>query len=374
MSKTPEDPITYASAGVNYGALDPLKRLAQLRARTTTGNLERFGMREIEASRGETAYIWEEQDAYRAFVLECLGTKNRVADEVRTLTGRTHYDDLAQDTIAMSANDLSAVFAEPQVVNAYFAVGNSDWFSDEERSKDLIEGWVKACNMAGAVWGGGETPTLSGIIAPDSIDLAGSAIGIIKPKERLSLGDKLTINDTLLLVGSSGIHANGLSLARKIAQNIADEKNISLAQAYATQLSDGTMYGEALLQPTHIYAGLVRDLFEAGVDIHYMVNITGHGWMKLMRANREFTYVIDHIPQPQPVFQFIQEQSHNTDTTMYETFNMGAGFALYMPEKDVADAQQIALDNHSLQTLRAGHVVEGPRQVIIKPKNIVYKA
>lgn len=365
MTRKEDNPITYASTGVNYDAMDPLKRLAQLRARATSGNLERFGMREIEASRGESAYVWEEQDGYRAFVIEGLGTKNIVADETRKFTGRTHYDTIAQDTVAMIVNDLIVVGAEPQVVNAYFAVGSSDWFADEERSRDLVEGWERATSMAGAVWGGGETPTLKGIIEPATIDLSGSAIGIVKPKERLTLGDKLTPGDAIFLVESSGIHANGLTLARTIASKLPEQ--------YATLLPDGKSYGEALLSPTHIYAGLTRDLFEAGIDIHYMVNVTGHGWRKLMRANRDLSYIIEQVPQPQPVFQFIQEHSGNNDEEMYGNFNMGAGFAIFMPDKDVDLAQKIAKEKYGWQAGKAGYVNEGPRQVIIKPKNLVYK-
>jgi len=365
MNTKGNKPITYSSTGVNYDAMDPFKRLAQLRARATSKNFNRFGMREIEASRGESAYVWEEQDGYRAFVIEGLGTKNRVADETRKITGKTHYDAIAQDTVAMIVNGLIVVGAEPQVVNAYFAVGSSDWFSDEERSKDLVEGWARACNLAGAVWGGGETPTLKGIIEPDTIDLSGSAIGIVRPKERLALGDKLTVGDAIFLVESSGIHANGLTLARTVASK--------LPEGYATPLSDGESYGESLLAPTHIYAGLARDLFEAGIDIHYMVNITGHGWRKLMRASRDLSYVIDQVPQPQPVFQLIQEQSRNNDAEMYGNFNMGAGFAVFMLEKDVELAQRIAIEKYGWQSGKAGYVNQGPRQVIIQPKKLTFR-
>lgn len=363
---TAETPITYASTGVDYGAMDPFKRRAQIRARETALNLGRFGMTEIEASRGESAYVWEEPDAYRAFVPEGLGTKNRVADVMRKITGKTYYDQIAQDTVAMIINDLIAVGADPQVINAYFAVGSSDWFADEERARDLVEGWARACNLAGAVWGGGETPTLKGIIEPDTIDLSGSAIGIIKPKERLTLGDKLTAGDAIVLVESSGIHANGLTLARAVAER--------LAEGYATKLSNGKMYGEVLLTPTHIYAGLIRDLFEAGVDIHYMVNITGHGWRKLMRANRAFTYVINVLPEVPEELSLIQDVSGNDDREMYGNFNMGAGFAVYVPRDQVDLVRQIAMQNHRLTAFKAGSVEEGERQVIIKPKNIVFEA
>jgi len=364
MTGAEKEPMTYSSTGVNYDAMDPIKKLAQLRARTTSENLNRFGMKELGASRGESSYVWEEQDGYRAFVVEGLGTKNIVADETRKFSGKTHYDSIAQDTVAMIVNDLIVVGAAPQVVNAYFAVGSSDWFSDEKRSEDLIDGWAKACNMAGAVWGGGETPTLKGIIDSDTIDLSGSAVGIIKPKERLTLGNKIETGDSIFLIESSGIHANGLTLARKVADK--------LPEGYKTKLLDGRTYGEALLTPTRIYAKLIEDLFEAGVDIHYMVNITGHGWRKLMRAERDFSYIIDVVPEIPEEFSVIQRISGNDDKEMYGNFNMGAGFALFIPGKNVDVARQISMRNHDLTAFKAGQVEAGEKQVIIKPKNISF--
>ncbi|MBP6882173.1 MAG: phosphoribosylformylglycinamidine cyclo-ligase [Candidatus Levybacteria bacterium] len=365
MKKKDSKGSAYASSGVNYEVMDPIKRLAQIRAKATAGNLDRFGMTEVGASRGESAYVWEEKDSYRAFVIEGLGSKNMVADEVRKFSGKSHYDAIAQDTVAMIVNDLIVVGADPQVVNAYFAVGDSNWFLDEERATDLIEGWAKAVNMSGAVWGGGETPTLKGIINPDTIDLSGSAVGIISPKERLTLGDKLKEGDAIFLIESNGIHSNGLTLARKIADELPD--------GYQTTLSDGSSYGESLLKPTHIYAGVTRELFEAGIDIHYMVNVTGHGWRKLMRANRELTYVIDRLPKVHPLFDLIQEKSQSSDEEMYGNFNMSGGFAIFMNESDVEQAQKIVKDNHGLESGRVGEVREGERQVIIQPKEIIFK-
>ncbi|HUQ84832.1 MAG TPA: AIR synthase-related protein [Candidatus Limnocylindrales bacterium] len=356
--------MTYSQTGVNYSAMDPVKLLAQLRAKSTGTNLNRFGMTEVGESRGESAYVWEEKDSYRAFVIEGLGTKNIVADETRKITGKTHYDAIAQDAVAMIVNDLIVVGADPQVVNAYFAVGNSDWFSDEERSRDLVEGWAKACDITGATWGGGESPTLTGIVNPETIDLGGSAIGIINPKARLTLGDKLSEGDSIILIESSGIHSNGLTLARKIAT--------LLPKGYASKLSDGKGYGESILTPTQIYAALVRDLFENEIDIHYMVNITGHGWRKLMRANKEFSYVITSIPQPQPIFDFLQKHSGNDNQEMYGNFNMGAGFAIFVKSRDAENTIKIA-KKHKFKAINSGTVEKGERRVVIKPLDIIFK-
>lgn len=364
MAERVDKPITYASTGVNYDAMDPLKRAAQLAARSTSGNLQDLGIHEIEVSRGESAHVIDMGPFYLATVVEGLGTKNLVADSYRK--GKSSfYDKIAQDTVAMIVNDLLVVGARPLVVNAYWAAGSGNWFEDEQRAKDLANGWANACNMAEAIYGGGETPTLKGIINSETVDLAGSAVGIIRPKKRLTLGDKLAAGDAILLAPSSGVHANGLTLCRTIAAG--------LPEGYNTELSGGQTYGEALLAPTHIYAKLVRGLFERGVDIHYMVNITGHGWRKLMRADREFTYVIDQISRPQALFGFIQEHSHNSDEEMYGNFNMGAGFAFYVPEKHVSKAQQVG-QKLGLDLLKAGHVEEGSKQVVIEPKGLTFKA
>lgn len=360
MTQGERQPITYHSTGVDYDAMDPLKRMAQLKARETAGNLEKVGYREVEASRGESAFVWEEPDKYGALVIEGLGTKNIVAEEMRKITGKTYHKEIPQDDVAMIVNDIIVVGARPLVVSAYFAAGNSQWFSDEEKMQDLTDGFRDACNKAGAVWGGGESPTLRGIITDDTADFAGACVGEIKPKDRLTLGDKLTPGDRILLVESSGVHANGLTLCREIAFN--------LPRGYQTHLSDGSLYGESLLIPTHIYVNLIQDLFEQDVDIHYMANITGHGWGKLMRANRDFSYVIDKIPEPQPVFKFIQQHSGNDDREMYGNFNMGAGFAIFVPQAHVENVQKIGRQ-HSFNILNAGVVEEGPKQVIIKPKN-----
>lgn len=354
---------TYAASGVNYGAVDPIKVLAQKRAKDTASNLQKFSATELADSRGESAYVWEEGDSYRSLVIEGLGTKNLIADVMRQHTGKSHYDTIAQDTIAMIVNDLIVVGAMPQVVNAYFAVGDSAWMEDEQRAADLINGWGDACEAIGATWGGGETPTLKNIVEPGTIDLAGSAVGIINPKENLVLGDKLTAGDSIVLVESSGIHANGITFVRSLAESNPD--------IYTQKLSDGRSFGETLLTPTHLYVNLVRDLQESGLDLHYMVNITGHGWRKLMRAVKPFKYVMNELPPVHPEFTFMQEKSGADDEEMYGNFNMGAGFAIYLPTEQAQQVVEIAA-KQNLKAWLAGTVEEGPKQVVIESKNITF--
>lgn len=356
------DKLTYEKAGVDYLALDPFKIMAQRAAFSTRFNLQKFGYEELEESRGESAYIWDAGDKYFAFVTEGLGTKNLIADDSREISGKTNYEVIGQDTIAMIVNDLIVVGARPLVVSAHMSVQNAKWFSDQERNQDLISGWVKACNLAGATWGGGETPALKGIIEPGVIELSGSAVGEIVPKEHLIIGDKLRPKDVIIFLGSSGIHANGATLAREIKEILPD--------GYSTKIDeDGISYGEALLQPTPIYVRAVQDLLEQEIDVHYLANITGHGWRKIMRADRKFSYVISDIPEPLPIFNFIQKHSKNNNEQMYSNFNMGAGFAVFVNPTDAELAYDILQDYNPFI---AGTVEKGPKQVIIEPLNITF--
>jgi phosphoribosylformylglycinamidine cyclo-ligase len=357
--------MTYAESGVDYESIDPAKVLAQRAAAATAGQLLRFGFTEIGASRGESAYVWEEPDAYRVLVVECLGTKCLVADAMRGVTGKTYYDAIAQDTVAMIVNDVAAVGAEPVVVNAYWAIGDSAWFKDRQRAADLVHGWSRACEASGASWGGGETPALTGIINPATIDLAGGCVGVIRPKDRLTLGDRLAPGDAVVLLASSGIHANGLTLARRIADG--------LPEGYAADIGGGAMYGEALLAPTTLYARFVADVFEAGVDVHYMSNLTGHGWRKLMRARGALRYVMTEVPPVTPLFQFLIDRGGLTDEEAYGTLNMGAGFAVYVREEEAPAVVEVA-EQHGIEAWVAGRVEAGPRSVCIEPLGITNEA
>ena len=358
--------MTYAGSGVDYGALDPFKRRAQLAGRSTADAIRRLGVSEVEMSRGESAYLVETPESYLAHVEEGLGTKNLVADAMyRLVPSRSYYDHIAQDTVAMIVNDMVTLGALPVAVAMHLGAGSSDWFKDERRAGDLVDGWRRACQLARCAWGGGETPTLSGVVEAATVVLAGSAIGVIKPKGRLIRGN-IQHGDAIVLFESSGIHANGLTLARAIADRAPN--------GYLTVLRDGRPYGEALLDPTHIYVGAIEDCLSRGVDIHYAVNITGHGWRKLMRASDPFAYLVEQIPPPQPVFEFMQSIGAVDDAEAYGNFNMGAGFAIYVPEKDVATVLDVAT-GFPFGALRAGHVEHSAtKRVVITPKGLEYEA
>ena len=364
--------MTYAGVGVDYDAMDPFKRAAQLAARKSASKLEPRGLIEEEWSRGESVYLIYDKvrKCYWGHVHEGLGTKNLVADALTPLTGQEYYGQIAQDTLTMGFNDAATLGVRPTTTTMHLSVGSSDWFKNEARYDALIQGWLTACLKAGCAWAGGETPTLKDIILPNAAELSCSVYGIIEPKEFLIAGD-IRHGDVIILLASSGIHANGLTMARRIADG--------LLHGYLTKLEDGVIYGEALLEPTIIYGPIIEACQDRGVDIHYGVNITGHGWRKLMRSPKPMHYVITRIPEPQPIFRFIQEQGRVETVEMYGNFNMGAGFALYVAEGNVATVIDAA-QAFGVQAMEAGFIDGGLRQrdnvdekkVIIEPLGIEF--
>ena len=369
MAQPPSPPpgaaLTYHDAGVDYGRIDPLKVLAQQAAAATAPNLARHGLTEVAASRGESAYVIDCGEFYLASITECLGTKSLVADSMRALTGRSYYDRLAQDTLAMAINDLITVGATPVAVHAYWATGGSEWFADEIRARDLVAGWRAACDACGVAWGGGETPALAGVVAPGRIDLAASCVGLVRPKSRLTLGDRLAVGDAIVLLASSGIHANGLSLARKLAER--------LPEGYGAVLDDGSLFGEALLAPTTLYSPVTEALAAAGIVPHYGANITGHGWRKLMRHPAAFRYRMHSLPPVPPVLRFTVQQARLDEREAYGTLNMGAGFALFVEPQQAKRCVEIAAAL-GVRAWIAGAVEAGARSVLIEPLGLTYAA
>jgi phosphoribosylformylglycinamidine cyclo-ligase len=369
MTQPPSAPLSYEQAGVQYDLIDPLKVAAQRAAAATGAHLSAHGFSEVADSRGESAYVVDVGPFYIASIVECLGSKALVADDMFVLTDRSYYAGIAQDTIAMAVNDLITVGATPLVVQAYWAAGGSVWFTDAERSRALVDGWKAACDVCKVAWGGGETPALAGIVEAGRIDLAASCTGIVNPKPRLSLGERLAPGDAIVLLGSSGIHANGLSLARKLAER--------LPRGYLTEIEPGLTYGDALLAPTTLYSPVTEALWSAGIGVHYAANITGHGWRKLLRHPKALNYRIHTVPPVPPVLRFIAEHAGHDDAEAYGTLNMGAGFALFVAaeaaERTVQVAQQCGVPAWLAGTVEAGDDASpGAKKLLIEPLGIEF--
>jgi len=214
---------------VDYDKLDPFKEEAIRRFRGTIDLPNKLGIRIVKESIGETAVAVEIDgtDFYLAFNVEGLGTKNMIseamAEKVRIgkdlgIDTRGLFRGIGEDNMAMSLNDLTGIGATPFLYEPIVATGSGDYLVDQEVSAGLLDGFHNGALLAEVAIPGGETPTLKGIVGASTVDLAGGSLGIIRPKGRLLVGDRLREGLTIYGISSSGIHSNGVSLARKIVE------------------------------------------------------------------------------------------------------------------------------------------------------------
>ena len=370
---------------VDYSKLDPLKRLALEIFEETFSYPERLGIKLLPQSVGLTAPVFDfsgigDNDFLVVGpTVEGLGTKNLIADEMyREIAEKKRIVDrmktirlyrcIGQCTAAMAVNDTLAVGADPFAYSDIIACGNSSYFEDEERTRELLMGYRIAADIGKFAIPQGETPELRSIINEETLDLAGACLGLVRPKSRLITGEKIEEGDVIYGLSSSGIHANGITKARKIAEKLPD--------GFFTELSNGKTLGEELLTPTHIYSRTVMELFEF-MDIKFLQPITGHGWRKIMRARKPFTYVIENVPEPPLIFQeligFGKDLGFDvSDEENYQVWNMGVGYIIIAKERDFVDTIRKITKRYNIEAYELGYVKKGERKVIIKPKNIVY--
>ncbi len=258
-------------------------------------------------------------DYYIAMNTDGVGTKVLVANEMKK------WDTIGIDCIAMNVNDTICIGAEPIAFVDYLAIDHYDIDMAEQIGKGLNEG----AELANVEIIGGETATIPEII--NGIDLSGTSIGVVK-KEDIIKGDKIKKGDLIFGVPSSGIHSNGLTLARKVL-NLNDE-------------FDGHKIGEELLKPTRIYVRDVLSLLKF-CKPHGLAHITGGGLKNILRLKR-MRYIIEKPLKPQKIFELIMDAAKVDYEEMYKTFNMGMGFAIIAPEdckeyvkKEIKDAKVV---------------------------------
>jgi phosphoribosylformylglycinamidine cyclo-ligase len=354
----------YGQLGVDYDVLDESKRAAIDAAQVTSGLIAAHGGEVMEESRGASAFVLRLGDQTLAFVVEGLGTKSILARQWLEASGEDRFADVGVDAVGAIVNDVLSVGALPVVVNAYFATGRSDWHAGTSSLRSLLAGWKRGCELSGAVWGGGESPALPGLVSERDVEIAGACIGRIPPEWGAILGQELADGDVIVLVESSGLHANGASLARSAAESLPD--------GLQTAMPSGAAFGAEIMRPSIIYADLLSELLKRAIRPTYLSHITGHGFRKLMRAPADFTYVVDEPPPPPEVLTFLAEAAGLDERNAYGTFNMGAGLAAYVRGSDAAgviDAAQAV----GLRAWESGRVTAGPRRVELPSLGITFE-
>ncbi len=246
-----------------------------------------------------------------ALATDGVGTKMLIADAVGD------WSTVGIDCIAMNANDLYVMNIEPVAFVDYIACDRVD----PERMAEIGRGLNEGARLANLSIVGGETATLAGLV--NGLDLAGAVLGVQR-RDRVISGEACRPGDLVVGLPSSGVHSNGLSLARRIAEAHG---------GYDLPFGASTL-GRELLTPTRIYSE-VLGLAERH-EIHGMCHITGGGLLNLTRLT-DFGFAIDDPIAVPPVFAWLQEQGGVPTGEMYRTFNMGMGFAMVVPEHE-ADA------------------------------------
>jgi len=296
-SESDDGGMTYAGAGVDVDASEA----------ATAALVGAIG----DEAMGGYAGLLDLGDRYLGVTTDGVGTKLLVAAALGD------YSTVGIDCIAMNANDLVAAGVEPLGFVDYLAVEEPD----DDVAAQVGRGLSAGASLAGVELLGGETAVLPELI--EGLDLAGACVGVAPPDGLFDDGPEP--GDALVGFPATGIHSNGLTLARKAATRRHDYVD---PFPLADPGDEERTIGEVLLEPTRIYADLLEPLRAAGVDA--CAHVTGGGWTNLLRMG-EARYVVTDAFDPGPVFEFVRREGNVDDEEMYRTFNMGTGFVAACP-------------------------------------------
>ena len=343
--------LTYAGAGVNLQQENKSIQVVVSKIQETFKNRkDKIG--EVVPSIGHFANYVRIGDRFHVLCTDGVGTKVLVAQMM------DRYDTIAIDMIAMNVNDIICVGAEPIALVDYLAFE----VYNEKISREISLGLVRGAEEAGIAVIGGETATLKGVVTGidgKGFDLAGTCLGIVDT-DAVIVGDAITPGDSIVGLASSGIHSNGLSLARKALLESGSAHDI---------LYDEKSIGDELLIPTRIYVKPVLEMLEKSRrEIHGLYHITGSGFMKFNRLRKDIGFKFTNLLPIPRIFTEIQKRGSISDREMFQTFNMGLGFAIMTREPDfvleIAKAYDI--------TAKVIGVVDDSRQISIEEKGIKY--
>jgi phosphoribosylformylglycinamidine cyclo-ligase len=330
-------PLTYTKAGVDIDASDRFIRMIKPLVRKTErpevlGTIGGFsGLFEPRLAGLKRPVLVSSTDG--------VGTKLVIAETL----GK--YDTVGIDLVAMCADDVVVLGAEPLFFLDYIAVGRVK----PRMLVEIVKGIVRGCRLAKCTLVGGETAELPGLYAPGKWDLAGFCVGIVD-RAKIIDGRGCRAGDAMIGLASSGLHSNGYSLARKVFS--------------AREIKGGL--GRELLRPTKIYCATILEVLKA-VPLKSMAHITGGGFYdNIPRVIPEGLAVkVEKGSWPVPlIFRTIEARGRIREREMYRTFNMGIGMALVVSPRYV-DRALAVLSRLGQKAWVIGEVTRGNRQVRI---------
>ena len=316
--------LTYRAAGVD---IDRGRRLVE-RIGPLTAPTRRP---EVIGGIGGFGALFEVPEGYRRPVLvssaDGVGTKLAIAIE----HGR--HDSVGIDLVAMCVNDVLSAGAEPLFFLDYFATARID----EDVAAEVVRGIAEGCRIAGAALVGGESAEMPGMYAEGDYDLAGFCVGIVE-RDRIIDGNRVAPGDALVGLASSGLHANGFSLARRVMELSGSRLD--------RNLGDRTL-GDTLLEATRIYVPGVLDLIRH-VEVHGIAHITGGGLVENVPRMLSAHCVARIHPRAwprDPVFDWLSEEGGISEEEMRRTFNCGIGLVVAVAAEDLDTALRCLRDS-----------------------------
>ena len=295
-----------------------------------------------------------------AFGTDGVGTKIIVAELLN------RYDTIGIDCVAMNVNDVICVGACPVSMVDYIACSHTDSKIFDQLGKGLAEG----ARQSDISISGGEISQIREIIS--GIDLIGACIGHVS-LNKVNTGKNIKPGNLIVGLASSGVHSNGLTLARRVLLGESIEEQKSRVNDYEEFL--GQTLGEALLEPTRIYVKPVMEMLGSEIDLKAMVHITSGGFCNLNRVESEnIRFVIDDLQPVPEIFNLIQDRGAVSEAEMFEVFNMGTGFCLIVEGEQEVDAINKICKKHDLPCKVIGHVEESHNKEVSLPnKQLVGK-
>jgi phosphoribosylformylglycinamidine cyclo-ligase len=325
----PKNHMTYAKAGVDIEAKSQAiaSLVKQLRYR-------RSGRGRMMDVKGQFTSLIDFGDVILTLCTDGVGTKLLIAEAM----GK--WDTVGIDCMAMNVNDTICVGAEPFAFVDYIAIDKPN----PEVTEAIGIGLQKGAKLADCEIVGGEIAVLPEMVK--GVDLSGSCLGFVE-KDRIVTGAEVALGDAIIGLPSSGVHSNGLTLARKVLEKNEIDLNQKMPELKMP-------IGEELLTPTFIYVRQVLKLLK-DIKVTGMVDVTGGGMRNFVRLKKDVSFDLSKPLRPQPIFRVLQELGEIADKEMYQTFNMGMGFAIVLREDDAKAAVKVLGKGARI----VGEVVEG---------------
>ena len=274
-----------------------------------------------------------------AVTTDTVGTKVKLAAEL----GR--WEEVGEDIVGVNVNDLASVGARPSGLVDTILCRTPD----PEAFRGIGRGLDRGLRRARCALLGGETAVVPEIV--DGIDLGATAFGFFPRGRRPVLGASIRAGDRLLGVPSSGLHANGFTLVRRLLR----ERSVDLLRP---RPGERRPVGEEILAPTRIYSP-VGDALGASTATHGLAHLSGGGVRNLVRLHPRVRFVLDRWPEIPPLFRWVQQLGGLSDEEMFQTFNMGVGFVLVVSAARVAETRRRLARAGAADAVDLGHVERG---------------